>query len=207
MRTVRLTAAGRAERELLDRRSDELAADMLAPLGDDARLRLVAAMGEVERLLTAAQVEIAPADPARAGARHCLDAYAAELDRRFDGGFDPGAWSPVDDEAMRPPGGLLLLATLREVPVGCGVLRHHDGGWTEIKRVWISPDVRGLGVGRRLMRELEERAAEHGPVVRLDTNGTLGEAVAMYRASGWTEIAAYNDNPYAHHWFEKRLAA
>ena len=205
VRTVRLTVEGRAERELLDRRSDELAADMLAPLGDDARTRLVAAMAEVERLLTAGQVEIAPADPAGADARHCLDAYAAELDRRFDGGFDPGAWSPVDDEAMRPPGGLLLLATLREVPVGCGVLRHHDGGWTEIKRVWISPDVRGLGVGRRLMGDLEERAAEHGPVVRLDTNGTLREAVAMYRASGWTEIAAYNDNPYAHHWFEKDL--
>jgi len=207
VRTVRLTAAGRAERELLDRRSDELAADMLAPLGDDARARLVAAMGEVERLLTAAQVEIAPADPAAAGARRCLDAYAAELDRRFDGGFDPGAWSPVDDEAMRAPRGLLLLATLREAPVGCGVLRHHDGGWTEIKRVWISPDVRGLGVGRRLMGELEARAAGHGPIARLDTNSTLGEAVAMYRASGWTEIAAYNDNPYAHHWFEKDLRA
>jgi DNA-binding MarR family transcriptional regulator len=205
MRTVRLTAAGRAERQLLDRRSDELAADMLAPLGDDARARLVAAMGEVERLLTAAQVEIAPAEPSRPEARRCLDAYAAELDSRFDGGFDPGAWSPVDDEVMRPPRGLLLLATLRETPVGCGVLRHHDGGWTEIKRVWIAPDVRGLGVGRRLMRELETRAAEHGPIARLDTNGTLGEAVAMYRASGWTEIAAYNDNPYAHHWFEKRL--
>jgi GNAT superfamily N-acetyltransferase len=205
VRTVRLTAAGRAERELLDRRSDELAADMLAPLGDDARARLVAAMGEVERLLTGAQVTIAPADPAGADARRCLDAYAAELDRRFDGGFDPGAWSPVDDEAMRAPRGLLLLATLRDAPVGCGVLRHHDGGWTEIKRVWVSPDVRGLGVGRRLMGELEARAAGHGPIARLDTNGTLGEAVAMYRASGWTEIAAYNDNPYAHHWFEKRL--
>jgi ribosomal protein S18 acetylase RimI-like enzyme len=71
--------------------------------------------------------------------------------------------------------------------------------------VWISPDVRGLGVGRRLMGELEARAAAHGPLARLDTNGALGEAVAMYRASGWTEIDAYNDNPYAHHWFEKRL--
>jgi GNAT superfamily N-acetyltransferase len=205
VRTVRLTAAGRAERKLLDRRSDELAADMLAPLGADARVRLVTAMAEVERLLTATRVEIAPADPAGGAARHCLEAYAAELDRRFDGGFDPGAWSPVDDDVMRPPRGLLLLATLRETPVGCGVLRHHDGGWTEIKRVWISPDVRGLGVGRRLMGELEARAAAHGPLARLDTNGALGEAVAMYRASGWTEIDAYNDNPYAHHWFEKRL--
>jgi hypothetical protein len=56
------------------------------------------------------------------------------------------------------------------------------------------------------MRELEARAAEHAPVARLDTNGALTEAIAMYRAGGWTEIAPFNDNPYAEHWFEKELA-
>jgi ribosomal protein S18 acetylase RimI-like enzyme len=162
-------------------------------------------MAEVERLLTAASVEVGPADPADPRARFCLDAYAAELDRRFPRGFDPGRWSPVDDETMRPPRGLLVLATLRDEPAGCGVLCRHDG-WAEIKRVWISPEVRGLGVGRRLMRDLETRAAEHAPVARLDTNGTLTEAIAMYRAGGWTEIAPFNDNPYAEHWFEKEVA-
>jgi DNA-binding MarR family transcriptional regulator/ribosomal protein S18 acetylase RimI-like enzyme len=205
VRVARLTDAGRAERAVLDRGSDELAEAMLAPLSRRRRARLVAAMGEVERLLTAAMVRIGPLDPSHPHGRYCLGEYAAELDRRFDGGFDPGRGTPVDDAAMRPPGGLLVVARLRSEPVGCGVLCHHDGAWTEIKRVWIAPSVRGLGVGRRLLGDLEARAAAHGPIVRLDTNAALQEAIAMYRAAGYAEIARFNDNPYAHHWFEKRV--
>src|SRR4051812_19653827 len=62
--TARLTAAGRRERKLLDRRSDELAESFLAPLDDSERERLVTAMGDVERLLMVGMVEIAPRDPA-----------------------------------------------------------------------------------------------------------------------------------------------
>jgi hypothetical protein len=43
--------------------------------------------------------------------------------------------------------------------------------------------------------------------VRLETNRTLTEAVAMYRAAGYVEVEPFNDEPYAHHWFEKRLGA
>jgi ribosomal protein S18 acetylase RimI-like enzyme len=57
-----------------------------------------------------------------------------------------------------------------------------------------------------LLEALEQRAAEHGfEAVRLDTNRALDEAKAMYRSAGYVEIARYNDNPYANHWFEKRL--
>ncbi len=205
VRTVRLTEPGRTERAVLDRRSDDLAAGLLAPLSASQRTRLVGAMAEVEQLLSAAMVRLSPLDPSHPDARHCLGEYAAELDRRFESGFDPGRGTPVDDDAMRPPRGLLVVASLRAEAVGCGVLRHHEGGWTEIKRVWISPSVRGLGVGRRLLRDLEARAADHGPVVRLDTNAVLAEAIAMYRAGGYMEIERFNDNPYAHHWFEKRV--
>jgi DNA-binding MarR family transcriptional regulator len=205
VRTVRLTDAGRAERALLDRRSDELAADMLAPLSPSQQDRLVAAMDEVRRLLTGALVRIAPEDPARPHARHCLAEYAAELDHRFDGGFDAARGISPDD-TLRPPRGLLLVATLRAEPVGCGALRFHEDEPIEIKSVWVSPAARGLGVGRRLVAALEERAAAHGDVVRLDTNGALVEAIAMYRACGYREIGRYNDNPYAQHWFEKSLA-
>src|SRR4051794_11271754 len=75
IRVARLTAAGRAERALLDERSDELAASMLAPLDDDQRERLVGAMRTVERLLTTAAVEIRPVDPGHPDARQCLRAY------------------------------------------------------------------------------------------------------------------------------------
>ncbi len=63
---------------------------------------------------------------------------------------------------------------------------------------------RGLGLGRRMLDELERRA---GPgLIRLDTNGALTEAIAMYRACGYAEIPRYNDEVHAQHWFEKRLA-
>lgn len=205
VRTARLTAAGRAERLALDRGSDELAATLLEPLNAQQRERLVAAMGEVQRLLTAALVEIAPADPTGAHARYCMGEYAAELDRRFAHGYDPAQAIPVDAAALRPPRGLLLVATLRSAPVGCGALRFHADATSELKRLWVAPAARGLGVGRRLMGELEARAARHGDVVRLDTNGALTEAIALYRSSGYTEVPRFNDDPYPDHFFEKRL--
>src|SRR3954447_13076748 len=69
VRTARLTAAGRTERGELDRRSDELAAGLLAPLDTDQRERLAAAMAEVERLLTASTVTVSVIDPGRPEAR------------------------------------------------------------------------------------------------------------------------------------------
>jgi DNA-binding MarR family transcriptional regulator/N-acetylglutamate synthase-like GNAT family acetyltransferase len=206
VRTARLTPLGLAERALLDKHSDELAASLLAPLTADKRARLVAAMAEVERLLTAAMVEIAPIDPAHPSARYCLREYFSELDRRFDTGFDPTRSIPANDEELRPPAGLFLVATLRSDPIGCGGLKFHDDAPTEIKRMWVADSARGLGIGRRLLGELEHRAAEHGATaVRLETNKTLVEAISMYRSAGYYEVAAFNDEPYAHHWFEKRL--
>ena len=100
----------------------------------------------------------------------------------------------------------MLVAYLHGEPVGCGALRHHDGGPSEIKRLWIDDSVRGLGVGRRLLADLEERARRHGVgAVRLDTHRNLTEAIALYRRTGYTEIPRYNDEPFAHHWFEKAL--
>ena len=73
--------------------------------------------------------------------------------------------------------------------------------------MWIAPGARGLGVGRRLLQELERHAREAGvTVLRLETNRALTEAIALYRRSGYREVDAFNDEPYAHHWFEKRLS-
>jgi DNA-binding MarR family transcriptional regulator/GNAT superfamily N-acetyltransferase len=208
VRIVRPTAAGSAERAVLDQRADELAASLLSPLSGRQRARLVAAMADVERLLTAATVEIAPIDPAHPHARHCLQAYFSELDRRFDAGFDPGRSAPVEEEALRGPGGLFLVASLRGKPIGCGGLRFHDDAPAEIKRMWVAESARGLGLGRRLLSELEDLAAEHGArAVRLETNRTLAEAISLYRSEGYLEVAAFNDEPYAHHWFEKQIAS
>ncbi|WP_229372288.1 bifunctional helix-turn-helix transcriptional regulator/GNAT family N-acetyltransferase [Umezawaea beigongshangensis] len=208
VRTVRLTERGTAERAVLDHRSDDVAADLLRPLDPRQRDRLVAAMTEVEQLLLASAVRVSVCDPAHADARACLAGYYGELAERFDGGFDPAAGLPVHDEEMRSPAGLFLVATLRSEPVGCGALRFHDDGSAEVKRLWVSASARGLGLGKRLLGELEGRAAEHGArVVRLDTNRVLVEAIGMYRAAGYREVPPFNDNPHAHHWFEKAVPA
>ncbi|MDT0464927.1 bifunctional helix-turn-helix transcriptional regulator/GNAT family N-acetyltransferase [Streptomyces gibsoniae] len=206
VRTVRLTEAGREERALLDERSDALAASLLDPLGARQRDRLASAMAEVERLLTASMVSLEVLDPDHPDAAYCLRSYAAELQELFDGGFDPANSRLPDPGELRAPGGLFLVARLHGEPVGCAGLKLSAGAPAEIKRVWVSPRVRGLGLARRLLSELEERAARHGSdLVRLDTNKALEAATRLYRSSGYTEVPPFNDEPYAHHWFEKRL--
>jgi DNA-binding MarR family transcriptional regulator/GNAT superfamily N-acetyltransferase len=207
VRTVRLTEAGRAERDLLDRRSDELASSLLASLSDAQRTRLVEAMGVVERLLTAGLVKVDVEDPASTAARFCIESYFAELDTRFDAGFDPTQSISADVEELTEPSGLLLVARLRGEPIGCGALKLHGRSPAEIKRMWVAPSARGLGVGRRLLSELEARARDRGVrLVRLETNRTLKEAGGLYRSAGYAEVEAFNAEPYADHWFEKRLA-
>ena len=72
--------------------------------------------------------------------------------------------------------------------------------------MWVADAVRGLGIGRRLLAELEGYAASAGArTVRLETNRALTEAINMYRKAGYAEVPAFNDEPFAHHWFEKHL--
>jgi DNA-binding MarR family transcriptional regulator/GNAT superfamily N-acetyltransferase len=207
VRTARLTPPGAAERGVLDRRSDELARSFLEPLGEAQRARLVSAMADVERLLTAALVDVDAVDPSQPAAQFCLNAYFAELNRRFDNGFDAALSSAPDVDSMRPPAGLFLVATLRGEPVGCGGLQFHSDAPPDIKRMWVDESARGLGIGRRLLAELEGRAAASGSgVVRLETNRSLREAINLYRSAGYREVDAFNDERYAHHWFEKQLS-
>lgn len=206
VRRARLTSRGLAERAELDRRADEAAASILRPLSASQRDRLAGAMAVVERLLAASAVEVAVRHPADPAARACVRAYVDELGRRFESGFDPDRSLPAADDDMTPPAGLFLVATLHAEPVGCGGLKFHGDAPAEVKRMWVAPAVRGLGLGRRLLTELEAHARARGAtVLRLETNGTLAEAISLYRSSGYREVAAFSDEPYAHHWFEKRL--
>jgi len=206
VRTARLTERGRAERAELDRLSDRAASSMLEPLNDRQRERLVTAMSEVERLLTASAIEVNVCDPRHPAARACMRAYFDELALRFDAGFDPGRSISAEDAELTKPAGLLLLATVHGEPVGIGGIKVHADGTAEIKRMWVAEAARGLGLGRRLLAELEARAAGMGArLARLETNRALSEAIALYRSAGYREVAAFNDEPYAHHWFEKAL--
>lgn len=165
-------------------------------------------MTTVERLLTAGLVEIQIEDPGSADARRCIEAYFATLHERFDTGFDPAVSIRADEADLTLPAGLLLVARLHGRPLGCGALKLHGRRPAEIKRMWVSADARGLGLGRRLLAELEREAWARGArQTRLETNRSLLEAISLYRSSGYVEVPAFNDGDYAEVWYAKRLAA
>jgi GNAT superfamily N-acetyltransferase len=206
VRHAYLTKAGLAERAELDRLSDALASRILEPLNDRQRATLLAAMTDVERLIEASMVRFAVEDPTSADAQSCLQQYFAELNVRFDGGFDPVQSQPTPPEEFMPPAGAFVIARLRGHPVGSGMVKCPRRAPAYLRRMWVAPNARGLGVGRRLLLELERVARQSGArVVRLDTNRTLTEAIALYKSAGYKEVPAFSDEPYAHHWFEKRL--
>jgi DNA-binding MarR family transcriptional regulator/GNAT superfamily N-acetyltransferase len=205
VRLVRLTAAGHQELALLDQLSDDAARVLLERLSESQRTELATAMASVERLLLSGSVRLEVVDPSSEAAQHCLDRYFHELAQRFEAGFDPARSISADAEELTPPRGYFVLATLHGRPAGCGALKCHEE-FAEVKRMWTDPDLRGVGIARRILQQLEEIARDQKiPLLRLETNRTLSEAQAMYRRHGYREVPAFNQEPYAHHWFEKTL--
>jgi len=145
-------------------------------------------------------------DPRADNARYALGEYYAELGRRFARGFDVSLSRDPDAADMIRPRGAFFLAGSGPLPLGCVGLKGHGGREAEIKRLWVAPSARGLGLARRLMQAAEQAACELGvEILRLDTNSVLPEAAALYRKTGWREIERFNDDPYPDMFFEKRL--
>ena len=208
VRRAYLTRAGLVERAELDRRSDALATRILEPLNERQRATLLSSMAAIEHLIEASMVTLAIDDPVSADATWCFEQYFAELNVRFEEGFDPAITLPLTTADMTPPRGAVVIARLRGRPIGCGAVKVPKHGPAHLRRMWVSPSVRGLGVGRRLLAELEHTAFRLGArKVRLDTHRSLTEAIAMYRRTGYKEAKPASDERYADHWFEKRLAA
>jgi GNAT superfamily N-acetyltransferase len=151
-------------------------------------------------------VTIAPEAAVSTDAQYCLGEYYLELQERFDGGFDPDLSLVPSLDEFAPPRGRFLLVRLNGQPVGCGGLKPISNEAAYLKRMWIAPGARGLGLARRLLSALEHEARAIGySIVRLETNKSLIEAQQLYRSAGYAEVAPFNDERYAHHWFEKRL--
>lgn len=204
-RRATLTAKGQAERAEYDRLNDDMAQAMLAraPRHRDA---LLAAMDLVAVTLNADRIEIRPADPADPAARACLAAYFALLADKIEGVTAAVVPDP-DPQAnlYRPPQGTFLLAWCDRLPVGCVSLKPLEPGVAEVKRLWVDPAARGLGLARRLMRAVEDAARDLGyRSLKLDTNAALTEALTLYERSGWAPTAPYTGFP-ATHWFSKPL--
>lgn len=203
-RLVRLTKRGRREFDAYEALSNAQAEAMIArhPRRDD----LLAAMDLVASALGRARMSIVEIDPRADDARYCLGEYYAELSRRFEQGFDVSLSRDPDAKDMIRPRGAFLVAMSDELPIGCVGLKGSGGDTAEVKRLWIAPSARGLGLSKRLMEATEAAARELKiKVLRLDTNRALPEAIALYRNSGWTEIDRFNDDPYPDYFFEKVL--
>lgn len=155
-------------------------------------------------------------------ARTTDDAARVLLDQYFSArehGFPPeqGRYRRATPDAAQftAPHGVFLLVegeNLSGEPadVGCGGIRRIDdgpqGARFELKHLWVQPHARRIGLGRALVEELERRARELGAAeLVLDTNDSLAEAAALYRALGLTPIEPFNDNPNATAWLGKRL--
>ncbi len=152
-------------------------------------------------------ITIARCDPEAPEAKACLAAYFALLAEKIDGistahvpDPDPEAW------AYRPPRGTFLLARADDgTALACVALKRVDATIGEVKRLWVAPAARGMGLARRMMGAVEDAARALGmTTLRLDTNAALTEAIALYRATGWRDTAPYTGFP-ATHWFEKPL--
>jgi len=203
-RIARLTAAGQEEFALYEALSNARAERLLAASASPEPL--LAAMDLIASALGRDRIEIVGTDPAGPQARQCLGAYYAELARRFERGFDVSLSRDPQAADMRHPRGAFLIALSDGLPLGCVGLKGNDGPIAEIKRLWVSPSARGLGIAARLMQAAEDAARTLGiATLRLDTNSALPEAARLYRKTGWSEIDRFNDDPYPDQFFEKRI--
>ena len=149
-------------------------------------------------------ITIGPIDPRSPLARGCLTAYAAELRHRFPEGYQDS--DLVDPAELEPPHGTLLVARKLDTPIACGGVRTLEPGVGEVRHMWVHPSFRRIGLGRRLLAELEHVATDLGlDVLRLGTHRSLSEAIAMYRRLGYTATESYSDTAHTDFWFAKRL--
>ena len=145
-------------------------------------------------------------DPSTPIALQAMGYYFAELSERFPHGFDVVTAMSSSLANYVSPLGMFLVAHSGGEVVGCGAVQWLDDSTGEIKRMWIAKSARGVGLGSRMLENLELLISDTGRTrAVLDTNKTLVEAIAMYRRHGYTEIEEYNDNPDAELWFEKSL--
>jgi GNAT superfamily N-acetyltransferase len=138
-------------------------------------------------------------------ARRLVEAFRREVIEYYPE-WTPAVGPTALPEEFESPDGAFLIAYVDDEAVGCGGFKRLDPDTAEIKRMFVAQKVRGRGLGRRLLEELESGARAAGYTrIQLDTGDRLPAAIHLYRSAGYREIPDYNGNPSASHWFEKSL--
>ncbi len=134
-------------------------------------------------------------------------AMREEIAEMYDGLELDGDSMPRAGQAeLSPPGGLFIVGRVNGAAVCCGGVKRLDDRTCEIKKMYVVPQLRGEGVARRLLDELEERARALGyEIVRLDTGPRQINARGLFASEGYVEIEDFNGNPIAVFWGEKPL--
>jgi DNA-binding MarR family transcriptional regulator/ribosomal protein S18 acetylase RimI-like enzyme len=203
-RIAKLTRAGCREFSAYEAICNSQAEALLARHGRPEEL--LAAMDMIASAFGCSRISIEEMDPRGEEARYCLGQYYGELSRRFKGGFEVALSRDPDATDMKSPRGAFFVAMSNGLPLGCVGLKGNGSELAEIKRLWVAPSARGLGVGLRLTDSAENAARNMSvQILRLDTNSVLGEALQLYSSTGWTEIERFNDDPYPDLFFEKHL--
>jgi GNAT superfamily N-acetyltransferase len=118
----------------------------------------------------------------------------------------PDRTSTVTAAEMVPPSGAFVVVREDGRPVAGGGIRRLADGVCEIKRMYVVPEARGRGHGRRVLEALERTAVDLGyRRARLDTALSMTTAMALYESAGYRPIDDYNGNSYASFWGEKEL--
>lgn len=136
--------------------------------------------------------EIMPADPRApeiTAMIHALDRYMGEL-------YPAESNHLVDVNTLARPNVHFFVATLDGQPVGCGAIMVHGSEYAEVKRVFVDPMARGLGLGRRLIDKLVETARLQGiTLMRLETGISQPEALGLFEACGFARCGPFGDYP------------
>ncbi len=206
-RVASRTPAGEAESALLDTLSDAAVASVFDGLDADQLAQIDAAARTLTRALTRPHLTITVVDPASPDAQWCVGQYFAEIDALFTSGYDQAKAVVVGAGDLTLPHGAFLVARLHGQPVGCGGVKLPEGEPAFLKRMWVAPSARGLGVAALLLDRLEALAVAAGArAVTLDTNSGLTAAGRLYATRGYVEVPDFNGEPHADRWYRKDLS-
>ena len=116
-----------------------------------------------------------------------LDAYQSRL-------YPPESNHFLDVEALAAPSVRFFVARRDGRALGCGALRIDPEGYGEVKRMFVSPEARGLKLGRRILDRIEEEARRESlACLRLETGIHQPEALGLYRSAGYAERDAFGE--------------